>query len=112
MVATVSLVNIYCCCCCLITKLCPTLCNLMDCSLPGSSVHGIAWQEYWSGLSFPPPGDLPNPRIVPTSPALAGGFFTTEPPDPDSYQISNLIKETIHKTMTHFLDSEGKAIEK
>jgi len=37
-------------------------------------------QEYWSGLSFSPPGDLPNPRIEPVSPALAGGFFTTEPP--------------------------------
>ena len=40
-------------------------------------------QEYWSGLPFPPPGDLPNPGIKPTSPVspeLADGFFTTEPP--------------------------------
>ena len=37
-------------------------------------------QEYWSGLPFPPPGDLPNPGIEPMSPVLAGGFFTTEPP--------------------------------
>ena len=36
-------------------------------------------QEYWSGLPFPPPGDLPDPGIEPASPALAGGFFTTEP---------------------------------
>ena len=39
-------------------------------------------QEYWSGLPFPSPGDLPNPGIKSTplvSPALAGGFFTTEP---------------------------------
>ena len=37
-------------------------------------------QEYWSGLPFPPPGDFPDPEIEPasfTSPALAGGFFTT-----------------------------------
>ena len=37
-------------------------------------------QEYWSGLPFPSPGDFPNPGIEPsslTSPALAGGFFTT-----------------------------------
>ena len=34
--------------------------------------------EYWSGLPFPSPGDLPNPEIQPTS-ALAGGLFTTEP---------------------------------
>ena len=40
-------------------------------------------QEYWSGLPFPPPGDLPHPGMEPTSlvsPVLAGGFFTTEPP--------------------------------
>ena len=37
-------------------------------------------QEYWSGLKFPSRGDLLNPGIEPTSPALAGGFFTTEPP--------------------------------
>ena len=38
----------------------------------------FAKQEYWSGLPFPSPGDLPNPGIKLTSPALAGGFFTTE----------------------------------
>ena len=37
-------------------------------------------QEYWSGLPFPSPGDLPDPGIEPTSPALAGRFFTTAPP--------------------------------
>ena len=41
---------------------------------------GFPQQEYWSGLPFPPPGDIPNPGIEPASPALAGGFFTTEPP--------------------------------
>ena len=41
---------------------------------------GFPRQEYWSGLPFPFPGDLPNPTIQPKSPALAGGFFTTEPP--------------------------------
>ena len=44
---------------------------------------GFSWQEYWSGLPFLPPGDLPKPGIKPASlmsPALAGGFFTTEPP--------------------------------
>ena len=51
-------------------------------SLPGSSVHGISRQEYWNGLPFPSPGDLPNTGIDPASPetpALAGRFFTTEP---------------------------------
>ena len=55
----------------------------MDCSLPDSSVNGISQEEYWSGLPFPPPGDLPNPGVEPislASPALAGRFFTTVPP--------------------------------
>ena len=41
---------------------------------------GLSRQEYWSGLLFPSPGDLPDPGIEPaslTSPALAGQFFTT-----------------------------------
>ena len=57
-------------------QLCLTLCDIMDCSaLPSGSFSG---QEYWSGLSFPPPGDLPNSGIKPVSltpPVLAGGFF-------------------------------------
>ena len=57
-----------------------TLCDPMDHSLPGSSVHGILQQEYWSVLPFPPPGGLPEPWIKPRSlmsPSLAGRFFTT-----------------------------------
>ena len=46
----------------------------------GPVFMGFPRQGYWSGLPFPDPGDLPNPRIKPVSPALAGGFFTTEPP--------------------------------
>ena len=41
---------------------------------------GFSRQEYWSGLPFPHPGDISNPGIEPESSALAGGFFTTEPP--------------------------------
>ena len=45
---------------------------------------GFSRQDSWSGLPFPSPGDLPDPGIEPTSPvspALAGGFFTAEPPE-------------------------------
>jgi len=38
---------------------------------------GFPRQEHWSAFPFPPPGDLPNVRIKPPSPAMAGGFFTT-----------------------------------
>ena len=41
---------------------------------------GFSRQEYWSALPFPSPGDLPDPGMEPKSPALAGGFFTAEPP--------------------------------
>ena len=44
---------------------------------------GFPRQEYWSGLPFPPPGNLPDPGVEPASPAssaLTGRFFTTEPP--------------------------------
>ena len=62
-----------------VAQLCPTLCDPMDYSPPGSSIHGIS-QEYWSGLPFPSAGDLPDPAIEPMSPELAGGLFTIEPP--------------------------------
>ena len=68
-------------CCCSVAKSCLTLCDPMDCSTPGSSVHGISQQEYWSGLLCRPPGDLPDPGIRPTSiasSAWAGGFFSFE----------------------------------
>ena len=93
-----------------------TLCNPMDYSLPGSSVHGILqaripaaaaakscqscltlatpWtvaclaplsmefsrQEYWSGLPFPSPEDLPDPGIEPRSPILQADSLPSEPP--------------------------------
>ena len=41
---------------------CPTLCDPTDCSPPGSSAHGIPQRGYWTGLSFPSPGDLPEPH--------------------------------------------------
>ena len=41
---------------------------------------GFPWQESWSGLLYPSPGDLPNPGIEPTSPELVGRFLIAEPP--------------------------------
>ena len=52
----------------------------MDCSLvPDSPVHGILRQEYWSGLPFPSPGNLPDPGIKPGSPELQADSLPTEP---------------------------------
>ena len=52
-----------------------TLWDPMDHSPPGSSVHRILWQEYWGGLPFPSPEDLPDPGIKPRSPALQADFL-------------------------------------
>ena len=61
-------------------QLCLTLCDPMDCSRQVPLSMGFSRQEYWNGLPCPPPGDLPDPGIEPTSsmpPALAGRFFAT-----------------------------------
>ena len=57
-----------------------TLWNLWTAACLAPLSMGFSRQEYWGGLPYPPPGDLPNPRIKATfltSPALAGRFFTT-----------------------------------
>ena len=63
-----------------VAQSCPILCDPVDCSLPGSSVHGILQARILESLPFPIPGDLPHPGIEPmsvTSPALTSGFFPT-----------------------------------
>jgi len=55
----------------------------MDCSPPGSSVHGISQDRMLEWVAISSSRDLPDPGVKPpfiVSPALAGGFFTTEPP--------------------------------
>ena len=54
---------------------------------------GFPKQEYWSGLPFPSPGDLPDPGIKPESPAssaLMGRFFTTEPPGKPVFSLISI----------------------
>ena len=64
-----------------VVQSCPTLCDLVDCSPPGSSPSmEFSRQEYWSGLPFPSPGDLPDPGIEPGSPALQADALTSQPP--------------------------------
>ena len=69
-----------CCCCCLVIS------HVWLFATPWTVAHqappsmGFPWQEYWSWWPFPPSWDLPAPKIEPVSPALAGGFFTTDPP--------------------------------
>ena len=68
-------------------QLCPTLCDPMDCSPLGSSVHGILQARILEWAACPPPGDLPDPGIEPeslSSPALAGGLPLALPGKPST----------------------------
>ena len=64
----------------LVTKSCPTLATQWTVARQAPQSMGFSRQEYWRGLPFPSPGDLPNPGVKPASPALAGGFFISTPP--------------------------------
>ena len=72
MLATFQVLNSYMQLCVrvLVTQSCPTLCDPMDCSSPGSSVHGISQARILESVAFPSPGDLPNPGIELRSSAL------------------------------------------
>ena len=85
--------------CCLVAQLCLTLATPWTIVSQAPLAMRFCRQEYWSRLSFPPPGDLPDPGIEPvslTSPALAGAFFTTsatwEAPDRRDYIPINSLR--------------------
>ena len=59
----------------LVTESCPTLCDPMDYSSPGSSVHGILQARILEWLPFPSPGDLPDSGVERWSPALQGILY-------------------------------------
>ena len=65
---------------------------------------GFSRREYWSGLPFPAPGDLPNTGFEPTSPVshdLAGRFFTTEPPGKQNGLLGELNEITYARFMAN-----------
>ena len=68
----------------LVDQSCLILCDPMDCSPPGSSVHGISQKEYWSGLPFHSPENFPDPGIEPGSPTLQADSLPSEPPGKSS----------------------------
>ena len=88
-----------------VAQLCLTLCDPMDCSLPGSAVHGISRQGYWNGLPFPSPGNLPNPRIEPGSPTLQADTLPSEPPGKSVFEIAPK-----YYILDSFVDYEGYSI--
>ena len=63
-----------------VCQLCPNLCDPMDCIPEVFSYIEFSRQEYWSGLPFPTPGDLPNSGTELRSPALQAVSLLSEPP--------------------------------
>ena len=70
-----------------VTQSCLILCDPMDCHTPLSV--GFSRQEYWSGLPFPFPGDLPDPGIEPESPALQADSLPGKPIPNIGFKYSN-----------------------
>ena len=64
----------------LVTQLCLTVCDLMDCNLPGSSMHGILQARILERVSIPSPGDLPDPGMEQEFPTLQVESLLSEPP--------------------------------
>ena len=96
---------------------CRVLLQLFSCSVVSDSSEtlwtvvqqaslsmGFSRQECWSELLFPSPGDLPEPGIELVSPALAGGFFTTEPPGKPWYRLA-LLKKALRKIQEGLTES-------
>ena len=73
----------------LVTQSCPALCDPMDCSPPGSSVHGNSpGENNWSGLPCPTLRTLPNPGIEPRSPILQSDSLPPEPSGKPIYSVT------------------------
>ena len=86
-----------------VTQSCPTLSDFCTVARQAPLSMGFPRQGYWSGMPFPTSGDLPDPGIEPTSPALASGFFTAESPEKPRLNICVPLKfrcwSLIHNVM-------------
>ena len=89
---------IHTCCCCLVAKFCLTLCDPMDCSLPGSPVHGILQTRIleWVTIPFSRRSSLPRDQTCIF--CIAGVFFTTEPGKP-THIFTNIYDIYIYKNI-------------
>ena len=88
---------------------CLTLCDRMNCSPPGSSIHGFSRQEYWSRLSFPSPGDHSDPEIELWPSSLQEDSLLSEPlgnpPIPDKCTFIEIVQANVTLTKIRWLRS-------
>ena len=87
----------------LVTQSSQTLRDLMDCSPPASSVMEFSRQEYWSGLLFPSPGDLPDSGMEHGSPTLEVDSLPSEPPGKPLTNVNNVLKSRDFTLLTEVL---------
>ena len=95
-----------------LSESCPTLCNPMDCRPPGSSVHGLSKQEYWSGFPYPPPGDLHDPGFEPSShvsSALQVDSLSPVPPGKPSKTPYSCVKRVLHVMRSNHKEGSGRS---
>ena len=94
-----------CCNCFSVAKLCPALCDPINSSPPGSSVHGTSQARILDGLPFPPAGDLPDPGTEPKSPAWQADSLPVShlgsPPDMTHKPLKHLEKESKDSATGH-----------
>ena len=79
----------------LVAQLCPTLCDPMDCSLPGSFAHEILQARILKWIAIPSPGDLSGPGIEPGSLMLQVDSLLSEPPGVDDTTIVIMILQSV-----------------
>ena len=100
------------CCCigCSVAQPCPTLCDPVDCSPPGSSVHGISQGRILGRVAVPSPGDLPDPGIEPASLALTPDSLPLShqgsPFTPQKWANLQSQASSLHSVMRHSAPSE------
>ena len=89
---------------CVVAPSCPTLYNPLDCSPPGSSVHGILQARCRSGLPCPFPGDLPSPGIEPASPVSPALQVDSLPAEPSGKANHGVEVNKITQALLNNLD--------
>ena len=92
--------------------MCPTLCDPWTVAHKAPLSMGFFRQEYWHGLPFPSPGDLPNPGIEPRSPALQADALTSEPPGGrillnHALKMEDLVSYSVWAAITNYYRLSG-----
>jgi len=91
-----------------VTQSCPTLATPWTVPRHAPQSMEFSRQEYWSGLPFPSPGDLPDPGIEPGSPVLQADALPSEPPGKLCLRVLHKTKTKVIATMTSWLEVLGK----